>query len=164
MKHFIIDAHNVIHKSSFLKSQINTSIDVARNALLQMIKNYLVKFPSYKYTVIFDGIIGYNSVNAHNIKIQNSGEKEADELIKLKISKLNSTKNVIVVSSDHEITAFAKVYACEILSSESFLNLISDIVISKIGKTKINKKNKSEKPNTPSKKEMNEFLELFTKK
>ena len=160
MKHYIIDAHNVIHASDVLKAHIVSSYDIARNSLLQMIDSYSKVFPSYKFTAIFDGIIGYISISSPKIKIMSSGEREADELIKTKISKLKSTKNVIVVSSDLEVVGYARVNACEVISAKAFISLLNNPTQKKASTSK-SKSSKSEKPNTPSKKEVEEFKKLF---
>lgn len=164
MKHYIIDAHNVIHKSAFLSSQIQVSLDVARNSLVQMLSQFSQKYASYKFTVIFDGKIGYNSVKNKSIHIISSLEREADELIKEKVANLKSTKNVIVVSSDNAVISFAKVHACDTLSSQDFLAIINTESETSISKSsaKPRRKTKSEKPNFTTKKDFDEFKKLFS--
>jgi predicted RNA-binding protein with PIN domain len=159
MKHFLIDAHNVIYTSQLFKKQLDNSLDHARNSLLQMINSYSQKYPSYKFTVIFDGKIGYNSTYSSNISVVSSGNKEADELIRKKISKTNSTKNLAVVSSDHEVVSYAKINACEIITSASFINLINNSTKKKSKATK--KNNHPEKPYSSSKNEIEEFKRIF---
>lgn len=164
MKHFIIDAHNVIHKSAFLSSQIENSIDIARNSFLQMLSQFSHKYKSYKFTVYFDGKIGYIAVESKSIQIISSLDREADELIKEKIAKLKTTKNVIVVSSDNEIASYAKVHACDILTSQDFLSQLNVLVSVKTNNTKAKSKSKikTEKPNFTTKKDLDEFKKLFS--
>lgn len=164
MKHYIIDAHNVIHKSAFLSSQIQISLDVARNSFMQMLSQFSQKYPSYKFTVIFDGKIGYNSVNSKSIRTFSSFEREADELIKERIAKLKSTKNVIVVSSDNAVASYAKVHACDILTSNDFISLITvqESLPSNNSRAISGKRIKSEKPNFTTKKDLDEFKKLFS--
>lgn len=154
---YIIDAFNVIHKSTSLRSIMLNSITEAGNSLIAKINNFAKGYPTYKFILVFDGT--KFPINIYNTKINSlfSNNKTADELIKSYVNKEQSN-NLIVVSSDNEVYNNARINAKIVMTSEDFLKEIERT------KTTVfrNSKNKNkEKPQFTTKKDMKEFLEIF---
>lgn len=128
MKHFILDAFNIIYKDKKLKEKLKNSIDFACNALLGFIASLTDRYPSYKITVVFDGNPVIFALKSKNIKIVNSGTKKiADEVIKDIINRENSKSLLVVVSSDFEVYNYAKLSSCDVMRSEEFLDYIDSL-------------------------------------
>jgi predicted RNA-binding protein with PIN domain len=161
MKQYFIDGNNVIHKSSFLKQKFSQSPEIACNSLLAMIDTAFDKYSSYRFKVFFDGFNTGIVSPSHRIQTKNSGAKTADENLKKSISAIKSPANKIVVTSDTEVHNFARVHGVAVITSEEFLRQISGGSPARKSKSKKNQKN--EKPSASGKKEIREFLELFTR-
>jgi predicted RNA-binding protein with PIN domain len=165
MQEYIIDAHNVIHTNSQFRNQISQGIDAARMALLNAIESYAQDYPSYTFTVVFDGRNAGIGSAYRMIKVQYSNNKSADELIKKRIRKLSGNRNVIIVSSDTEIHNFARINAMQVESATQFAQKIlsgkrKNSTVGKSAKYKA-EKYLNEKPNSVSKREIEEMKKLF---
>ncbi len=158
MKIFIIDAHNLIHKDVELKKKFLKNPAVASNSLLEKIRQYSEKYPSYKFLVIFDGYFEGVSIPHPKITTIFSHKETADNIIKEQIKNSLTTKNLTIISSDAEVLSYSRIYACQIFTSEEFLYLLNpaEQIISKNPKTE-----NKEKPAHTSKKEMDFFLKAF---
>ncbi len=160
MWHYILDAFNIIHKSKELKELMDFSPEAGGMGLVKLLDSILNKYPSYKFTVIFDGKWDNVYSRNKNIKIKMSGALPADDLIRelIKIDKRPS--NCVVVSSDMEIYNFARLYACTAMKSEDFL-------FSRPGREAIKTaasliKGETEKPEFVSKYEIESMKKLFS--
>ena len=158
MKIFLIDAHNLIHKDSELKKKFIKNPETASNSLLELIRLFSGKYPSYKFLVIFDGYFEGVSIPHPAITTIFSGKQTADTIIKEQIKNSLTTKNIVVVSSDAEVLSYSKIYSCELYTSEEFLLLIKPIEEIRISPKE---QTKNEKPNYTSKKDMEFFKNLF---
>jgi len=156
MKHYILDTFNVINKINLSKSRkkdAQTSVSV----LIELIKNYQSKYPSYRFTLVCDGRIDEPINLVGKIQLVNSGNQSADTIIKQIIDKEPVRTNLVVVSSDLEVYAYAKAQMYSVLTAENFLKFIEHTP---------QQKNKSretikEKPYAPSKREIEEYKKLF---
>lgn len=158
MKTYIIDLFNLIHKDNEIKQLFKTDMNNGINAMAAKISIFAAKYTSYKFKLILDGSNYSVSKYSHNIKFVESDHKTADTVIKENISKIKNTSNTIVVSSDTEVYNYARVHACTALLSEEFLN---KIIIKHNNTKKFKSKRNNEKPNRVTKKEYQEFLEIF---
>jgi predicted RNA-binding protein with PIN domain len=161
MKKFIIDAFNVIHKSSELRAKLGISPAIACNSLLSIISVYSAKYPSYSFIFVVDG--NFEDIFISNIKITIKSSKNltADQIIKEQIAFLSNTRNFTCVTSDTEVHNFARIHGCQVISSENFLKELQISQFSQY-KSKSKFKNiKSEKPTNVSKKSIDEFKKLF---
>jgi predicted RNA-binding protein with PIN domain len=107
--HILIDGYNLIRQSVRLKRFERQSLKAGRNALIAGLSDYK-KRKEHKITIVFDG---WESGSAQeerdfqagiNIIYSSRGEK-ADEVIKRLTA--GSDEEIIVVSSDREISSFA---------------------------------------------------------
>jgi predicted RNA-binding protein with PIN domain len=140
---YLIDGNNVIHSITALQKQFLTDPEAAAKALVEMCKARLNK--KVKIVFVFDG---YGKSNSNSIIF--SGNKKADEIICNLIESNYLREQITVVSSDREILSKAKVYGCEIMSSKQFKELLKGQIT------------KQEKPEYPTKKELEEFIKYFT--
>ena len=118
----IIDGYNLIRQSSTLRSFDSLDITKGREKLIEMLSHYrMVKH--HPMVVVFDGWQEGNVIEQRSkekgidIIYSRRGEK-ADEVIKRLVS--NSREELIVVTSDREITNFCKSRRCEVITSPSF--------------------------------------------
>ena len=118
----IIDGYNLIRQSPVLRSYDNVEIAKGREKLVEMLAHYrnLKKHPML---VVFDGWQEGDFTEQRtrekgiDIIYSKRGEK-ADEVIKRLVS--HSGEELIVVTSDREITHFCQSRRCEVISSPSF--------------------------------------------
>ena len=105
----LIDGYNLIRQSDILRRYERQSLEAGRNALIASLSGYRGR-KKHKITVVFDG---WESGSAQeerdfqagiNIIYSSRGEK-ADEVIKRLTAE--SDEEIIVVSSDREISSFA---------------------------------------------------------
>ncbi len=128
MKHYILDAFNIIHKHPGLKEKLNHSVDLACNSFLIYIKTLIDKYPSYSITAVFDANPAIFAPKSKNIMVKSSGNKmTADDLIKDMITREMKSSLAVIVSSDAEIYNFAKLYYKNPMTSEEFLAMIDSL-------------------------------------
>ncbi len=131
---------------------------VASNSLLEKIRTYSDKYPSYKFLVIFDGFFEGVSIPHPKITTIFSYNQTADNIIKEQIKNSLTTKHLTIISSDAEVLSYGRIYACEIFTSEEFLFLLNPKEQFSTNTAIVNTK---EKPSHTSKKEMDFFLNAF---
>ncbi|MCX6146616.1 MAG: NYN domain-containing protein [Candidatus Kapabacteria bacterium] len=123
MKHYIIDAHNIIHFDKNLNKVLEQkSVDLARIELINLINPFAKKYPKYKITVVFDGVLGNVFSSLENLYVIEAGRyKKADDVIQDYIRWETNRKLCTVVSNDLEVVQYAKLHDCNILKTEDFL-------------------------------------------
>jgi predicted RNA-binding protein with PIN domain len=105
----LIDGYNLIRQSDTLRRYEKQSLEAGRNALIAILSGYK-KRKGHKITVVFDGWISGPAQEERdfqtgiNIIYSRRGEK-ADEVIKRLTAETD--EEIIVVSSDREISSFA---------------------------------------------------------
>ncbi|MGA7721524.1 MAG: NYN domain-containing protein [Ignavibacteriaceae bacterium] len=119
MKHYIVDGNNVIHKVKAFSKFIKTDKQSPREKLIFMIENYF-QGRSVKITIHYDGFERL-PIRASIVKIIYSDKRSADDKIKHQIEDADNPRNIIVVTSDTGIKAFARKCGCEVISSENFI-------------------------------------------
>ncbi len=157
MKTIIIDSNNLIHKIEYLKSLFAKDKESAQVSLVETIKARLNK--NEKVVFVFDG---FGKPGRSDVIFSN--DKSADEIIRKKIENFNFHRKLKIVSSDRDITDFAKVCGCEVQSSEAFWDEINREKSVTEGKN-INQYyiyDKPEKPDRLTKKELDEFRKYFS--
>jgi predicted RNA-binding protein with PIN domain len=118
----IIDGYNLIRQSPTLRSHDAQDITQGREKLIEMLFHYR-KLKRHPILVVFDGWQKGNFTEERtkergiDIVFSKRGEK-ADEVIKRLVSKTSG--EVIVVTSDREITSFCKGRKCEVIPSPAF--------------------------------------------
>ena len=145
MKTYLIDGNNLMPKINQIKNQDKQS---AREKLVFLLENYFSSKKSKLY-LHFDGFEN-SPLGLTNGKIIYSGKSSADKNIKDQIETAKNRKDLIIITSDHEIQNFARVCSCEVISSEAFAKELS-------------KKNNSdeEASKIKSMNNINEFKKLF---
>lgn len=118
----IIDGYNLIRQSPTLRSYDALEIAKGREKLIEILAHYRT-LKHHPMVVVFDGWqegdLAEQRTREKGIDIifSKRGEK-ADEVIKRLVSK--SKEELIVVTSDREITHFCQSRKCEVISSPSF--------------------------------------------
>jgi len=118
----IIDGYNLIRQSSALRSYDSLEIAKGREKLIEK----LARYRRLKYNPI---VVVFDGWQEGNFTEQRSKEKgidiiyskrgvKADEVIKRLVS--NSREELIVVTSDREITHFCQSRRCEVIPSPQF--------------------------------------------
>jgi predicted RNA-binding protein with PIN domain len=120
--HILIDGYNLIRQSVSLRRFERQSLEAGRNALIASLSDYK-KRKGHKITVVFDGWESGSALEERdfqadiNIIYSSRGEK-ADEVIKRLTAE--SDEEIIVVSSDREISSFATRRGKTAISSPQF--------------------------------------------
>jgi hypothetical protein len=128
--HIIIDGYNVIRQSDTLRRYERKSLEEGRRALLSRLIDYEKK-KRHKITVVFDGWKsgsadeGRDREGAIDIIYSRYGEK-ADDVIKRLV--LRAIGDIIVVSSDREISSFATREGKTALSSPDFETILKNVI------------------------------------
>lgn len=157
---FVIDGFNLIYKFIELENFMNDNqLELAMNGLIEkLIKLKKIK-KNYEFHIFFDGkkrkgddtyqeeIQGIHCYYSHDIK--------ADNLIEnfIQTKKAKNFTNICVVSSDKKIINATKSLRYEHKSSEEFYEIYNQIVNPK--------KEKKEKPDSITKEELKDWLQLF---
>ncbi len=118
MLHYIIDGNNLIGKNKKLSSLQKKDKQASREQLVYLLQNYFAS-KKVKISLHFDGHEN-TKLNLSKGKILYSEAKTADEKIKEQVGKSKSKKQLIVVTSDHNIQNYAKVCGCKIITAEDF--------------------------------------------
>ena len=115
---YIIDGNNLIGKMPNLMKLQQKDKQASREKLALIIERY---FHNKKANVSlhFDGHSAAK-INAGKIKLIYSENITADEKIKKQISESKSPKTLTVVTSDSNLSQFARVCSCKVIMSESF--------------------------------------------
>jgi predicted RNA-binding protein with PIN domain len=129
MRHYIIDGNNLIGKIGALQNLQKKNKQSSREKLAFILESYFLGKQNIKVSLHFDGFPG-ESIKVQNIRIIYSGKRTADDEIKSQIEQEKNRRNLIVVSSDHNLIEFARVCGCDRKSCEDFageiLNRSSD--------------------------------------
>ena len=118
MKSYLIDGNNLIGKIGSIKRIQSKDKQLARERLVMLIEKYFNKRKG-KVFLHFDGFQN-NPLSLSKGKIIYSEKSKADKKIKEQIEITKNRRNLIVISSDHEIQDFARVCSCDVLTSEEF--------------------------------------------
>ena len=153
----LIDGNNLIHKSDSLKKLFQSDKEASMLSLIETVISRISR--TDKAVMVFDGFGNFKKPNVHF-----SGKDTADNLIRKEIEKFPDHKKLKVVSSDNEITGFAKVCGCAVQRSEDFWKSLN--ASGKPSKEdNINQLylyDKKEKPDRSSKKAFDFFKKQFT--
>lgn len=120
--HIIIDGYNLIRQSDTLRRFERQSLEAGRQALLQQVSRYR-KQKGHRITVVFDGWENGSPLEERDrqggiaIVYSRRGEK-ADEVIKRMV--LHPGEEIVVVTSDREVAAYADRKGAASLTSLEF--------------------------------------------
>jgi predicted RNA-binding protein with PIN domain len=163
METIIIDAYNLMHKVDELRILLAQSQDICVDTMIQKLRNHY-HGRGIKCVLVFDGF-GLNKHEGNiSVKFSKTGVGpdygHADALIKHLIEKSRNPKLLKVVSSDREVSSFAKECGSRILSSESFWGEVKERRIERVEAIRESK----EKPSVVTRGEFEFLLKEFTKK
>ncbi len=163
METIIIDAYNLMHKVTELRLLLAQSQEICVDTMIEKLRSHFWG-KGVKCTLVFDGFGQNKHENNINVKFSKTGVGpdygNADGLIKHLIEKSKNPKLIKVVSSDREVSSFAKECGSRILSSEGFWGEVKD------RRTERNDayRESKEKPAIVTRTEFDFLLKEFTKK
>lgn len=163
METIIIDAYNLMHKVTELRLLLAQSQDICVDTMVSKLSSHYFG-KGIKCILVFDGF-GKNK-HEHNIDVKfaktgvGPDYGHADALIKHLVDKSRNPKLLKIVSSDRDITFFAKECGSRIQTSESFWGEVKDRRIDRIEAIRESK----EKPEVVTKGEFDFLMKEFTKK
>jgi predicted RNA-binding protein with PIN domain len=163
METILVDAYNLMHKVPELKVLLKQSQDICVDTMMAKLQGHFTG-SSRKVILVFDG----HGQNRHlkNIDVKFSSTDithnygNADKMIKAMIDKFRNKKLLKVVSSDNEVTWYARECGAKVQSSKSFWGELKDKKL----KQKIENQDINEKPQVVTRGELEYLLKLFTKK
>jgi len=120
--HYIIDGNNVIGKIPSLKRLQIKDKQGSREKLASMVGRNFGKMNA-KVSLHFDGYPG-GDIKILKVKVIYSKTVTADEMIKKEIEKSKNPRNLVVITSDSNLSDFARKCSCTIISSEDFVRQI----------------------------------------
>ena len=118
MKQYIIDGNNLIGKLPSLKMSKIKDKQGSREKLAFMIDNYFSQ-RNAKVFLHFDGH-PKEPIRINNAIIIYSENLSADDKIKNKVGKSKNPRNIIVVTSDNNLTEYARVCSSTVIKCEEF--------------------------------------------
>lgn len=161
METILVDAYNLMHKVPELKVLLKQNQDVCVDIMVAKMQGHFTG-SGRKVILVFDG----HGQNRHlkNIEVKFSRTDithdygDADKMIKAMIDKFRNKKLLKVVSSDNEVSWYARECGAKVLSSKSFWGELKD----KKTKQRIANQDVNEKPQVVTKGELEYLLKLFT--
>lgn len=145
---YIIDGNNLIGKIPSLMKIQNADKQLSREKLVHFVDRYFADKKS-NVTIHFDGHPN-TKINSLKCKIIYSENQTADDKIKKQISQSKSPRNIVVITSDSNLSQFARKCSCTIISSDNFAADITD-----------QNKNQNEQSIIDSMNNIDEFKKLF---
>jgi predicted RNA-binding protein with PIN domain len=118
MKQYIIDGNNLIGKLPSLMILQKKDKQRNREKLAFMIDNYFNQKKA-KVFLHFDGH-PKESIRINNASIVYSKNLTADEMIKNQVGKSKNPRNIIVITSDNNLTEYARVCSSAVIKCEEF--------------------------------------------
>lgn len=151
-KTYIIDAYNLMHQIPEIEAMLSDRLEAAREQLLkelQLAKHRM----NAEFIVVFDGAQSNTRRDNAGYAMRvfySSKQEKADALIKRMIETANKQQTMIV-SSDREITDYAKLYGIPFMPSHKFIQQMQTYPEKKFDKSdvKLNEK------------EVDEWMDLF---
>ena len=119
MKQYIIDGNNLICKLPSLKILQTKDKQGSREKLAFIIDNYLNQ-RNTKAFLHFDGH-PKEPIRINNASIIYSENLSADEKIKNQVGRSKNPRNIIVVTSDNNLTEYARVCSSTVIKCEEFV-------------------------------------------
>ena len=149
----IVDGYNLIHRSPALRPGPERTLREAREKLLNLL-SWAVDSGEAKLLVIFDGAEGFSSEErGGRVEVRYSRPpKKADDLIRDEVERqMKRIERITVVTADLEVARHARAMCADVSLSDLFLASV-------LGPSS---PDQPEKPVTLSKKEIEEWAEIF---
>jgi predicted RNA-binding protein with PIN domain len=149
----ILDGYNLIHRSAAMRPGADRTLRQAREKLLNLL-SWAVGSGEAKFLVVFDGAEGIHPDERQGrVEVRYSRPpKKADDLIReLVEDRMKQVGRITVVTSDLEVARHARAMGADVSLSDLFLAGVLGPVAQE----------QPEKPLTLSKKEVEEWAEIF---
>jgi predicted RNA-binding protein with PIN domain len=118
----VIDGYNVMFQLPELRRQVERDLEGSRERFLDVLSAYSVKKPA-DYIVVFDGD-GQDRIQARRrtrIRVLFSKPpQKADPLIKKTAAERKNDEDMIVVTSDQDISRYARICGVRVETSQKF--------------------------------------------
>ena len=120
--HIIIDGYNLIRQSKSLRHLDNQSIELGRDALIDILSAYK-RLKPHNITVVFDGIqspyLAPTRDRIKGIRIQFSRNGESADRVIKQMARTEKEK-ALIVSSDRDVVQSCEAYGAATISADSF--------------------------------------------
>lgn len=121
-RHFILDGYNVLHSSRRWSELPREQQRIRFLAFLE--ERRLTGSERNTVTVVLDGYAANSKTTSLKfIKIVFSGDRDADSVIKERVTELQNPKDVIVVTNDRGLQAAIRGSGARVMSCEDFFKL-----------------------------------------
>jgi predicted RNA-binding protein with PIN domain len=164
MQHYILDAHNIIHKHPVWRGFIEKRmLAEARQGLVNAVAGLAERYPAFFYSVVFDGSNTGVRAPYRNVAIYEAPRgTTADTIIKQRVDADPNPRACVIISSDTEVHNYARRSGCAVMSADAFLKELQRPHYDKSSEEFARIKSKStEKPSVATKAELAEFKRLF---
>ena len=154
----IIDGYNLIHRTPMLKPDKDRTLEESRDKLLNLLA-WAFGTGDAKFIVVFDGASGmgdHPQTGRVEVRFSRPPDKADDLIRRLVEDRIERVDRLTVVTADLEVARHARAMGADIAISDLFL-------ASAIGPTTSSgaSADAAEKPSTISRKELEEWAELF---
>jgi predicted RNA-binding protein with PIN domain len=160
----IVDGYNVIHRSPRLRPGPTRTLQESR-AMLVSLLSWMMGANDVRFIVVFDGAEGGGADDppARVQVIWSRPPEKADDVIRRMVEKkVGGDESVTVVTADIEVARHARAEGADVSLSDLFLaSALGDI--GREGAAEPNDES-SDKPVQLSKKELEEWAEIFTRR
>ena len=149
----IVDGYNVIHRSPSLRPGPERSLRAAREKLVNLL-SWAVGSGDAKFLVVFDGAEGVSSDESQGrveVRFSRPPQKADDLIRELVEAQMRRIERITVVTADLEVARHARAMGADVSLSDLFLASMMGPV----------SPDQPEKPVTLSKKEIEEWAEIF---
>lgn len=120
-EHLLVDGYNLIKTSPFFRHCEATSLQRARQALVQALGSY-ARQRGARITLFFDGDTGKGEQSSSGLVqvIFSRPPLKADDLIKDAVQQRHGARDLRVISSDREIRRFAQRHRVRVTGTGAF--------------------------------------------
>ncbi len=123
-RQWLIDAYNVMHQLSEVKTVINRDISEARRLMAIKVEQLCTQ-QNRRAFLVFDGAPDAMPIRHKHLTIEYSYPDSADTLITRLVSKRGQGCQWIVVTDDRELRRNALLNSAELMRTKQFCNLLS---------------------------------------
>ena len=150
----LIDGYNLLFQNPELRKILERDLEEARKLLIDQLEEYAGK-KNIHILVVFDGDDKINPRDESRSRVDvyfSKSPEKADPLIKRLLEKTKKNGDLTVVTSDNEISDYARLCSVSVTSSQKFVEQISDYSFDRIEKKYCHSMTKAE---------LNEWMGLF---
>ncbi len=123
----LIDGYNLLFQNPELRKILERDLEKARRILIDQLEEYAGK-NNLHILIVFDGDDKINPCDESKSRVEvcfSESPEKADPLIKRLLKKTKKNHDFTVVTSDNEISNYAKLCGISVTSSQKFAEQIS---------------------------------------